>query len=349
VWEYDRPLPGEKIHCSISGSPLAPAVVPISLEAISDENGRFVFNYVPPGNYSLFRMIPTPTGSSAGPNERVEVGPGAKATVKLGGPGRPVVGHFKIKNPFVKIDWSMDSQFCHAEESEQRTALDALRGVGQSRNYPVLCAEDGTFRIDEVPPGKYFCYVNVRDPRDLADLGSDKSIIYEKVEFVVPDSPEANSKIPFNIGVLDVSLKDLKNSKTPAPELEALNLRGEKLKLTNFRGKYVVLDFWATWCAPCVGQLPYLRKVSQKLKTRSDIVMISVSLDKNIEKLRQFLNKNEMPWLQSYLGAGAQDKLPQQFDRGIPAIFLISPDGNLIADDLNAENLGAKLDEISLR
>jgi thiol-disulfide isomerase/thioredoxin len=362
VWKYDTALPKQEVIFSAPRLTETTGIEVFSFRTITDENGRFSFNYVPPGKCSLYRMIPTATGASSGGNEFVEVKPGAKVIVKMGGRGRPVLGRFKIKNPYVEIDWSRASPWLHTASPKRphdfKTKDEAKIWRAQvqlafdrSRNYPMFCAKDGSFRIDDVPPGKYSCSVLMYDPRVPDPEGNSKYIIQEEKEFIIPETPDENSKIPFDVGVVEVSLKEQwEAGKMVRPDFEAVGLTGQKLKLSDFRGKYVVIDFWASWCGPCVGELPYLRKVSEKLKTRSDIVMISLSLDKKMDDWRQFLKKSNMPWLQGYLGDWSTTKVPEQYGvQSIPAIFLINPEGRIIAGDLSAETLGAKLDQISFR
>jgi len=88
------------------------------------------------------------------------------------------------------------------------------------------------------------------------------------------------------------------------------------------------------------GELPYLKQVHEKFKDRKDFVMISLSLDKSVKEPREFLKKNELPWLQAYLGEWSQTKVPEQYGvQGIPAIFLLSPEGKIIETELEGSSI----------
>jgi thiol-disulfide isomerase/thioredoxin len=109
-----------------------------------------------------------------------------------------------------------------------------------------------------------------------------------------------------------------------APELEGTSTSGQPLKLSDYRGKVVLLDFWATWCGPCVALIPHEKELVERMKGRP-FVFIGVSADRDRDDLQEFLAKNNLPW-------------PNIFDEGqklghawrvefLPTIFLIDADG----------------------
>jgi thiol-disulfide isomerase/thioredoxin len=308
---------------------------------------------VPPGKYAVFRMIPMENGASSGPQEIVRVEPGATAEVKVGGTGRAVVGKFKITNPYVAIDWVSDKNHPYAHSifpqtpenlktpqqfEAWRNQPEIQRAYDAIRNYPLQMVADGAFRIDEVVSGKYEIQLQLYDPRDSESYAYGKVICNAKKSFEVPGS---NDRSPLDLGEIEISLKaDIKKGQTAAPDFEATDMAGEKFKLSDFHGKYVLLDFWATWCGPCIGEFPYLKQVHDKFKDRKDFVMTSLSLDKTINEPREFLKKNELPWRQGYLGEWSQTKVPEQYGvQGIPAIFLVSPEGKIIETELEGSSM----------
>jgi thiol-disulfide isomerase/thioredoxin len=122
-------------------------------------------------------------------------------------------------------------------------------------------------------------------------------------------------------------------------------MAGRKFKLSDYRGKYVLLDFWATWCGPCLGEIPYLKKAHEEFKDRSDFVMISLSIDQTVNAPREFLKKNDLPWVQGYAGNESGTNVSGQYGvEGIPALFLVSPEGKLIESDMEGSSLIARLE-----
>ncbi|MHC4180311.1 MAG: peroxiredoxin family protein [Planctomycetota bacterium] len=124
-----------------------------------------------------------------------------------------------------------------------------------------------------------------------------------------------------------------------APEFEATTLDDAKLKLSDFRGKLVLIDFWATWCSPCIAELPNVKKAYEKFAD-AGFVVISVSFDKDAATARKFANKKKMTWPQVWVKGGNQSRLAELYGvAGIPATFLVGPDGKVVTKDLRGEKL----------
>jgi len=122
---------------------------------------------------------------------------------------------------------------------------------------------------------------------------------------------------------------------------------GKKLSLPDdLLGKVVVIDFWATWCGPCIGELPHMKKVYAQYKDKG-VAFVGVSLDKPDQKqhLIDFVKKNEMAWPQSYSGKYWEDPTARQYGvKGIPSIWVIGKDGKVVSDNAR-EDLEGTLDK----
>ena len=111
-------------------------------------------------------------------------------------------------------------------------------------------------------------------------------------------------------------------------------LGGEKIDLSKMKGKVVIVDFWATWCGPCIAVLPELKEVYQEFNPQG-LEIVGISLDSDEGKLKKFTKDNDMPWPQYYDGLGWQNRLAMKFGVGsIPAMWIVDKDGNLA--DMNA-------------
>ncbi len=98
----------------------------------------------------------------------------------------------------------------------------------------------------------------------------------------------------------------------PVPNFSATDLAGNPISLEQYRGKVVLLDFWAVWCGFCVLEMPNLKKVYNTYKDHGFDV-IGVSLDVDEAELRDYLKRNGIPWRQIYSGEGWDDPIVQQY------------------------------------
>ena len=83
----------------------------------------------------------------------------------------------------------------------------------------------------------------------------------------------------------------------PAPDFTLKDINGESVSLKDFRGKVVLLDFWATWCEPCIYGLPALKAIYERFEHNPDFALIGVSWDFKDETVAKFVAENEMPWI----------------------------------------------------
>ncbi|MFO0960464.1 MAG: TlpA disulfide reductase family protein [Isosphaeraceae bacterium] len=134
---------------------------------------------------------------------------------------------------------------------------------------------------------------------------------------------------------------DLVGQSAPAPTL-ASDIQGKPLKLADYRGKYVLVDFWATFCAPWVGDLAKLQAAHAKFKDRG-FEIVGVSLDETREEVVDYAKARKIAWRQVH-SATSGDDLVAAFKVGaLPSSFLIDPQGKVIRLDLRGGDLDAVL------
>ena len=129
----------------------------------------------------------------------------------------------------------------------------------------------------------------------------------------------------------------------PAPEFILPSDKEKKIALKDFRGKFVLLDFWASWCGPCRGEIPNLKKAWDRYH-RKGLEIVSITIDRKEEDWRKALVEEQMPWTQLN---GRGSKVSDQYNiKGIPHILLIDPKGKIVGINLRGEKLEKKLQEL---
>ncbi len=122
-----------------------------------------------------------------------------------------------------------------------------------------------------------------------------------------------------------------------APEFTLRLLDGSTVRSSELAGKVVLVDFWATWCPPCVAEMPELVRVHEAFGARDDFVMIGVSLDTEEREVREFVQRRGVEWMQAVGEGGGAPAAADAFGvRGIPALFLIDREGKIAGAYLRA-------------
>ncbi len=128
----------------------------------------------------------------------------------------------------------------------------------------------------------------------------------------------------------------------PAPDFDLPGLYGERVRLADYRGQVVYVDFWASWCGPCRKALPALNALRQELKQKGPFEILAINLDETPEDALRFLKKYPV----DYPVASDKDAtLPPRYGLiGMPTSYLVDQQGNIVA--VHEGFRSANLDEI---
>lgn len=155
-----------------------------------------------------------------------------------------------------------------------------------------------------------------------------------------PNSPHAKSLIGRVARIKGVMVG------SAAPEISLSDTTGNAVALSSLRGKYVLVDFWASWCGPCRAENPNVVRMYNKYKDKG-FTIYSVSLDRTKAEWQRAIRNDNLPWthvsdLKFWQSAAAQ----QYGVQAIPATFLLDKEGKIIAKNLRGEALEQKLEEV---
>ena len=363
-----KPCPGASIsgHCDATlaeGWKIVPAA-DHWIEVNADATGHFKLDSLKPGRWTVQQGIPFHASDRPYPSHGIhaDVAAGATATVQIGGAGRTIVGRIELPvlDPpavanlaFIQNDWGTTAEppatygEVQAMTQPEREALAETAAFQEYERqswagYERRCFRaftvqaDGTFRIDDVPPGDYpHLYVEVRQPGDGgAKLEVERSI-------VLPPGDD-----PFDVGalllkaVVNLAVGDL------VPDVSFRTVDGEPHKLSDFRGKFVLLDVWATWCGPCVGETPNVKAAQDEFGQNARFAVVGLSMDDSPDAPRDYAKAKGLTWTNGFIGKYDQTDVDDQLGiGGIPDIRLIGPDGKLVAKGLRGDGIRAAVDK----
>jgi thiol-disulfide isomerase/thioredoxin len=130
------------------------------------------------------------------------------------------------------------------------------------------------------------------------------------------------------------------------PDFVLKGVDGEPVSTETLRGEFVLIDFWASWCGPCKGEVPHLKEAYAAFKG-APLRFVSITCDRSDEAWLKGVEEMDAPWL--HLSADGTEMLTAYGVRGIPRIMVLDPEGRLVADMLSKTAISAQLERLAVK
>ena len=135
----------------------------------------------------------------------------------------------------------------------------------------------------------------------------------------------------------------------PAPDFTLDDLEGRSVSLSDFKGQAVFLDFWASWCGPCIWAVPFLEKIKQQTRDQK-VVFLNISLDP-ADEWHPAVDEHGLTGVHVHTPGGWQAAVAQLYQvRGIPSYFLVGPDGRMdgrVNHIFDVEEVVSRIEEVA--
>jgi thiol-disulfide isomerase/thioredoxin len=241
------------------------------------------------------------------------------------------LNEFKVSERFPQIDETIDldnnNDFLFSSEYKE---------IVLNKFYENIKGDDTSFfisaryAIPEIKALKSQSIKNRLIENSITDIGMENPN-YEKTynEFLsIVTDLKLKEKLTQNYNATNV----LKPG-NPSPKFDYENQKGGKTSLESLKGKYIYIDLWATWCAPCRQEIPFLQKVEEQYSAKNiEFVSISIDAIEDREKWSKFVTEKQLGGIQLLADNEWQSQLIKEYGvNGVPTFILIDPDGNIIS------------------
>lgn len=318
---------------------------------VSDANGRFVFERLPPVP-TVVRSVLSPwqdypiTSSRQVP---ITLQPGKQHKVSLGGDGLTVKGKIKLVgdnagqiqfryglNNLLKVDGGIQTpkhafdriQFEAGAAKEWNEKLEASLDPSVTReSFFVKIRDDGTFIVSGVQMGQYRFLVKLYEPPAGCLI---EPVGYGFMEFSTKDFKSRDKSV--DLGSMEVKLKSMPKVGDLLPDFRYQDMKGMAHQISAYRGKFVLIDFWASWCQPCIKAFPDLAKINDSIAQRDDAAIVSISVDEDFDAAKTIALREKLTWPVGVAGKSAVEGSAAKVlgVSAVPTYIVLDPNGKIV-------------------
>ena len=253
---------------------------------------------------------------------------------KYNHPSYPYPADYKKWKPEQRREWIAEFIKSEAYEGYEKRVEAAL---AKRPTFETKIAEDGSFVFTDVKPSWYQITAVIPHAEATGKPDYPLARAYAMHQFFVKEDAEKNRV------TLRLKVKNVLMPGDQAPPWAAPSFEGEETNLSDFKGKFVLFDFWATWCEPCKAEIPNLKKIHADLG--EEVTVVGINIDSEEKTAKDWLKENPSTYKQLYLDEEAYEKISTAYGiESVPAIWLVGPDGKIIARDLYGKEIREAVD-----
>lgn len=302
-------------------------------QVTADAHGHFRFAGLGPGKYQLGRVrsFQSPTGGG------LSMYLSGDELILL--PGQTLVHDFAQASGHTVRGQTVDPRGVPLGDCVVSANLPPGQKAFSERIDAVRADSEGRFKFHDLPAGQLEFSADHYSVTNGQRCGLGGQDFGGRTTARVDGDTELTIKLESKLGGLAARQDSLAGTIPPDFTAQALDSR-KPFTLSDHWGKVVVIDFWATWCGPCMAIMPEVKKLYEQYKNHPEVVFLTVSLDQNELQLRDVLKEQGLEFPVLFSGQGWNDPTARSFGvTGIPNSFVIGRDGRFASDSLHGSQL----------
>lgn len=323
----------------------------------TDSEGRFEFDRVPPIACHLHPSLHFSVDSALTSSQSVplDLKPGQTVDVQVGSRGIDVRGQLVVEDAPENFDYHFSLSYLVAKRegipippflsgkgfdwkqgwnATWRGSQEGIAYLNTLHQFFVKPSPGGTISISGVEPGEYDLAISL--------YGSTEGcLVYPIAQRVIPITVKPGMK-KLDLGTLKIPMLPVPKVGDQAPALSIKDLAGQENDLEAFKGKWVLLDFWASWCSHCVPSLSEVEAIRQ----RHGVEVIGINLDAEQKNAESLIQSKSLKWYHLLLGDWSATDVPRRFGVStLPTYLLIDPAGKLVVHSSSVEEVTKELEK----